>query len=358
MKRKLWMRAVAPALVLLAYLSAGNARAEDPKAAARAIGDAGRAAAAAVARDPASTARVPGYAGTNPPERGIGAAELESAANRVLTDPTDPGGKAGRAVIEGVTGRPDASVRADDPIPVRGEEIQGDPKASRFGASGLASGSVANCAAGLAQAETGGPCGSVSWCAGAGCETTTPQANTGFIGATARLNMVMEMGGEEFDRENLRFFRGERRSCRIRWGGLADCCKDSGLLIDLAECTEGERLLAQERHAGNTHYLGTRCAKRIFGVCIRRERVWCVFGSKLGRILQEATRGQLGLGWGSCRGFTVDEMERIDFEAVDLSEFTENIVDGSSAPSIALPEADETGNAMRARIRDFYDRNK
>ena len=94
------------------------------------------------------------------------------------------------------------------------------------------------------------------------------------------------------------------------------------------------------------------------GVCIRRERVWCVFGSKLGRILQEATRGQLGLGWGDCRGFTVEEMERIDFEAVDLSEFTENLVDGSSAPSIALPEADETGNAMRARIRDFYDRNK
>ena len=358
MKRKLWMRVVVPTLLLLTHLNIVNARAEDPKAVARAIGDAGRATAAAVARDPASSARVPGYAGTNPPERGIGAADLESAANRVLTDPTDPGGKVGRAVIEGVTGRPDASVRADDPIPVRGEEIQGDPKASRFGASGLASGSVADCDAGLAQAETGGSCGAVTWCVGADCETASARADTGLIDSAARLNMVFEMGGEEFDRENLRFFRGKRRSCRIRWGGLADCCKDSGLLIDLAECTEGERLLAQERHAGNTHYLGVRCAKRILGVCIRRERVWCVFGSKLGRILQEATRGQLGLGWGDCRGFTVEEMERIDFEAVDLSEFTENLVDGSSAPSIALPEADETGNAMRARIRDFYDRNK
>ena len=89
------------------------------------------------------------------------------------------------------------------------------------------------------------------------------------------------------------------------------------------------------------------------GVCIRRERVWCVFGSKLGRILQEAARGQLDIGWGDCRGFTVEEMERIDFEAVDLSEFTENLVDGSSAPAIALPEADETGEAMRARIPRF-----
>ena len=302
---------------------------------------------------------MPGYAGTNLPERDLGADELEgAAAKRALADPADPGGRAGRAVIEGATARPDASVGTEDPIPVRGEEIQADPSASRFGASGLASGSVRECGAGVAQAKTGGPCGSVSWCAGAGCETVPTQANTGFIDSAAKLNMVIEMGGEEFDRENLKFFRGERRSCRIRWGGLADCCKDSGALIDLADCTEGERLLAQERHAGNTHYLGTRCAKRIFGVCIRRERVWCVFGSKLGRILQEAARGQLGLGWGNCRGFTVEEMEQVDFEAVDLSEFTEDLVDGSSEPSIALPGAEGTGAAMRERIRDFYTRNK
>ena len=309
MKQNHRMRAVVPVLVLLAHLSAGNARAEDPNTAARAIGDAGRAAAAAVARDPASTARVPGYAGTNPPERGIGAADLESAANRVLTDPTDPGGRAGRAVIEGATARADASLGTEDPIARRGEEIEGDAGAPRWGAGGLASGSVRDCAAGVEDAGAGGACGSVSWCAGAGCETVPTQANTRFIDSAAKLNMVLEMGGEEFDRENLKFFRGERRSCRIRWGGLADCCKDSGALIDLAECTEGERLLAEERHAGNTHYLGTRCAKRILGVCIRRERVWCVFGSKLGRILQEAARTQLGIGWGSCRGFTVVEME-------------------------------------------------
>ena len=83
-----------------------------------------------------------------------------------------------------------------------------------------------------------------------------------------------------------------------------------------------------------------------------------MFGSKLGRILQEAARGQLGLGWGDCRGFTVEEMEQVDFEAVDLSEFTEDLVDGSSEPSIALPDAGDTGDVMRERIRDFYTRNK
>ena len=177
---------------------------------------------------PASTSSVPGYAGTNRPERNLNAADLEDAAARALADPDDPGGRAGRAVIEGTTARPEASVGTEDPIPVRGEKIQGDPGASRFKASGLASGSVTDCGAGLAQAESGGACGSVAWCVGADCETRTSQAGTGFVGAAAKLNMVLELGGEEFDRGNLLFFRGERRSCRIRWGGTGELLQGLG----------------------------------------------------------------------------------------------------------------------------------
>ncbi len=345
--------------VLLAWqFAAARAGAEDPKAAARAVGQSGRAAAAAIARDSGSTARVPGYVGTNLPERGMSAGELETAANRVLADPADPGGRAGRAVIEGAAVRPDESVETGDPIVRRGDGIERDAQSPRWSADGLASGSATGCGAGVEDAGTGGACGSVSWCVGADCETAESRANTGFVESAARLNMVLELGGEEFDRDNLRFFNGKRRSCRIRWGGLADCCKNSGVLVGLGNCTEKERLLARERHAGNTHYLGWRCTRRILGVCVRRERSWCVFGSKLGRILQEAARRQLGIGWGSCRGFTVGEMERIDFEAVDLSEFTEDLVDGSREPSIDLPEAGEAGAVMRARIRDFYRRSE
>ena len=342
------------ALVVLTHLVNGPARAEDPAAAARAIGQAGQAAARAIVKDPASAADVPGYAGTNLPERGLSAGDLGDAANRVINDPADPGGQAGRAVIEGTVKRPDAPVKADDPIARRGDGIEGDAHSPLWGADGIASGSVTDCKAGLKRAEAGGHCGSVSWCVGADCGTAASRANTGFVDSAARLNMAIELGGEEFDRQSLRFFRGDRRSCRIQWGGLADCCRNSGALVGVAGCTKEERLLAEERHAGNTHYLGRRCAKRIFGVCIRWKRSWCVFGSKLGRILQEATRGQLGIGWGSCRGFTVDEMERIDFEAVDLSEFTENLTDGSYEPSIELPEAGRTGAVMRERIRGFY----
>ena len=332
---------------------------EDPKAAARAIGNAGNAAARTIARDSSNAAEVPGYSGTNLPERSIGASRLQDEGRARLADPDDPGGAAGRAVVRGTTSRPAANVPAGDPMVRRSETIAASPQSAAHGADGLASGSATDCGADLQDADDGGTCGSVRYCVGAGCETVSPQSNTGFVNATTRLNMAVELGGEEFDRDDMRFFTGQRRACHIKLFGLANCCKNSGLLVGLGDCSAEEIELAEERNAGNTHYLGRYCSKRtFFGVCIRRSRAWCVFGSKLGRILQQQGRSQLGIGWGSCRGFTVAEVESIDFERLDLSEFTQDLMDGSREPSVSLPDAGDTGQAMRTRIRDFYQRGQ
>ena len=332
---------------------------EDPKAAARAIGNAGNSAARTIARDVSNAADVPGYAGTDVPERGLTASGMEDAARARLADPDDPGGAAGRAVIEGVTIRPQRPVAADDSGVVRGKSIAANPENPAHRADGLASGSTADCGADLQDAQAGGSCGQVRYCVGAGCESVSPQSNTGFVNATTRLNMALELGGEEFDRQDMRFFTGQRRACHIHFGGLANCCKNSGLLVGLADCSASERELAEERNAGNTHYLGRYCSRRtFFGVCIRHSRAWCVFGSKLGRILQQQGRSQLGIGWSDCRGFTVAEIESIDFARLDLSEFTRDLMDGSRAPFVSLPDAGDTGAVMRTRIRDFYQRGQ
>ena len=345
---------------LMLWLVSGMvAKAEDPKAVARAIGQAGAAAAGAIARDASNTAAVPGYAGTNLPERNIGTGDLEDAARTRLADPHDPGGVTGRAVVEGVTVRPERPVAAGDPAVTRAEAIAASPQSAAHRADGLASGSTVDCGADLDDANDGGSCGSVRYCVGAGCETVEPEANTGFVEATTRLNMALELGGDEFDRQDMSFFAGQRRACHIKLFGLANCCKNSGLLVGLGNCSASERELAEERNAGNTHYLGKYCSKRtFFGVCIRRSRAWCVFGSKLGRILQQQGRAQLGIGWSSCRGLTVAEIEGIDFASLDLSEFTEDLMDGSREPSVSLPDAGDTGQAMRTRIRDFYSRGQ
>ena len=354
-----WTAMLAVCCPIFLTLGGMAARAEDPKAAAREIGRAGAAAAGAIARDASKAGTVPGYAGTDVPEKNLTAGGMEDAARARLADPDDPGGKAGRAVIGGTLTRPDRPVAVTDPAVVRGKGIAAAPGNAENGAGGLASGNVTECGADLDDAEDGGSCGSVRYCVGAGCETVRPQSNTGFANAATRLNMAIELGGEKFDRDDMRFFTGDRRACTIRLFGLADCCRNDGLIEGLAGCSASERELARERHDGNTHYLGTRCAKKtLFGICIRYEKVWCTFGSKLGRILQEQGRRQLGRGWGDCRGFSVAEIESIDFGSLDLSEFTANLMDGSMEPSISLPDTGDTGTAMRTRIREFYERGQ
>ena len=350
-----WVAMFVLVCLMLWLVSGMVAKAEDPREAARAIGTAGTAAAGAIARDAASVGKVPGYAGTEVPERSLTASGMEDAARARLADPHDPGGAAGRTVVEGVTARPSANVPANDPAVTRSEGIAASPQSPAHRADGLASGSATACRADLQDAEDGGSCGQVTYCVGAGCETVPSQSNTGFVEATTRLNMALELGGEEFDRQDMSFFTGQRRACHIKLFGLANCCKNSGLLVGLGNCSASEIELAEERNAGNTHYLGKYCSKRtFFGVCVRRSRAWCVFGSKLGRILQQQGRAQLGIGWSSCRGFTVAEIEGIDFASLDLSEFTEDLMDGSREPSVSLPDAGDTRALMRDRIGAFY----
>ena len=354
-----WTAMFALVCLMLWVVSGMVAHAGDPKAEARAIGNAGTAAAGAIARDASKAGDVPGYAGTNVPERNIGAGRLQDEGRERLADPDDPGGAAGRAVVRGTTSRPAASVPASDPVVRRSETVAAWPQAPAHQADGLTSGGVTECGADLEDAEDGGTCGSVRYCVGAGCETVWPEANTGFVEATTRLNMAVELGGDEFDRQDMRFFTGQRRACHIKLFGLANCCKNSGLLVGLGNCSASERELAEERNAGNTHYLGRYCSKKtFFGVCIRHSRAWCVFGSKLGRILQQQGRRQLGIGWSNCRGFTVGEIEGIDFARLDLTEFTQDLMDGSREPAVSLPDAGDTGQSMRTRIRDFSSRGQ
>ena len=51
------------------------------------------------------------------------------------------------------------------------------------------------------------------------------------------------------------------------------------------------------------------------------------------------------------------EVERIDFANLDLSEFTQDLMDGSREPAVTLPDAGDTQSVMRERVRDFYGRS-
>ena len=195
------------ALLLACWLLGGLAVAQEQnqaaKEAAKAVGAVGQAAARAVARDASQPLNVPGFEGTDLAEADHTATGMDAAARRALADPNDAGGAVGRAVVDGTLSRPDVSLSESDPEIQRGDTVQNTPNAPAWRADSLASGTVRECGADLDDAGAGGRCGGVTYCVGAGCERVDTPANTAFVPAAAQLNMVMEMGGDEFDRDNM-----------------------------------------------------------------------------------------------------------------------------------------------------------
>jgi hypothetical protein len=199
-------------------------------------------------------------------------------------------------------------------------------------------------------------CGTNNWCINDDCTDVEhkSQPNQNFGRAAAAMNVLQEMGKDfrVVSADDLTIFGGQSESCSKSIFGLKNCCKLGGFLVDnnLAECNEEERLLAVKRNAGQAHYTGSRCARKtFFGACLERQSDFCTFKSRLGRIIHEQGRAQLGIGWNSCRGFTDDELGRIDWSQVDLTE-----VLGDIEGRMTIPEANNLKTDMQDKINTFY----
>jgi conjugal transfer mating pair stabilization protein TraN len=125
------------------------------------------------------------------------------------------------------------------------------------------------------------------------------------------------------------------------------------VVMSAISCDEEEGKLAMKEGAGLCHAVGTYCSSciRVLGSCvscITRTTNKCCFNSALARIIQQQGRAQLGKGWGTaqapdCSGFTVAQLQQLDFSRMDLTEFYASIV-----PTLPNASAVQAGNAERA----------
>jgi hypothetical protein len=95
-----------------------------------------------------------------------------------------------------------------------------------------------------------------------------------------------------------------------------------------AGCTKDERTLLENRQKNLCTYVGKE-EKSTIGVTTVVKHHWCCFDNIISKVVQEQGRKQLGLTFGTadapnCRGLTLDELERIDFQKLDLSEFIQD----------------------------------
>lgn len=142
---------------------------------------------------------------------------------------------------------------------------------------------------------------------------------------------VCKLGG--FDPKTMRFFGGESKSCGIGALGAFNCCSDSqgwAGKMGAHQCNTEEREIAAAKQKHIVIKLGTYCAEKILGACIRKKEAYCVYPSKMARISITAARSQIGKSLGSpahpnCEGLRKEEFAKLDFEHIDFSEIVGDI---------------------------------
>ncbi len=98
------------------------------------------------------------------------------------------------------------------------------------------------------------------------------------------------------------------------------------VIQEIMSCEQEEQVLAMKRGSNLCVPVGSYCSSKFLGSCVVKKESFCCFNSRLARIINEQGRAQIGRGWGSpqspaCTGFTMAEMELLDFGAMDLAEF-------------------------------------
>ena len=182
-----------------------------------------------------------------------------------------------------------------------------------------------------------------AFCLTGDCHNASFDANQDMLEVISRLNLLKEI--QDSWRENgnnLPIFKGTDQRCSRNCINFKDCCrrmKGWGVSLHLAGCSSEEGQLALLREKNLCHQVGTYCAKKVLGKCVTKNTSFCCFGSKMARLLQEQGRAQLGLPWGgaeapNCRGFTIEELSKLDLSKLDFSEMFSDIMQKYKTPDV------------------------
>lgn len=194
-------------------------------------------------------------------------------------------------------------------------------------------------------------CGDRFFCLDGNCYDEKIEQNPNFSKSAAALAALGD-AARSFSADKVRIFSGKGVSCSKKPVGFSDCCADKGWGQDigLAQCSAEEKGLAQAKEKGLTIELGTYCAEKVLGVCIRKKKGYCQFDSKMARIVQEQGRSTLGLTFGSakhpdCSGITPEQLQKLDFSKIDFSDFYQDLQNNMQLPS---------SSSIQQKIADKY----
>ena len=182
----------------------------------------------------------------------------------------------------------------------------------------------------------------VPWCLDGDCLTQGYAPNKDMAEALSKLAIFQEIQ-KNMTEKDVSILKGAVRRCSRHCLNFKDCCgtgKGWGQSLGFS-CDAEEKALALQRQQNKCVFVGTYCAeKAVGGLCLRKKSTYCCFDSKFARLVQEQGRRQLGLTFGHakqplCRGFTVQELSRLDFDQMDLSDLFSELFAKFQTPNIA-----------------------
>lgn len=205
--------------------------------------------------------------------------------------------------------------------------------------------------------STGYICGSEFYCSDGSCSAMQAGQNQNFEAAVSQL-AALAAAGKDFagmDPDSVTAFTGKAMACRKSAAGFSNCCKSSGWGQDagLAQCNTEEKEIGTGKEKKLVVKVGSYCSKKVLGVCLQQKEGYCVFDSKLARIVQEqGRRDQLGISFGSgsnpdCRGIRVAELQGIKFDHIDFSDFYDDL-----NSNIKLPDQDALNQRITSDIQN------
>ncbi len=118
-------------------------------------------------------------------------------------------------------------------------------------------------------------------------------------------------------------------------------------------CNSSEQTLALKKGQNLCVTLGSSCTRRLWliGTCLEVTENSCCFNSLLAKIINRQGRAQLGLGAGSCGGFSEDQLNAINFAAMDFSEFIQTIVPAAADIPGTLTRV---GDTVTKKVNNYY----
>lgn len=178
-------------------------------------------------------------------------------------------------------------------------------------------------------------------CADGSCDKSSDEVSQDINEGVTQLGTLGGVAGDvssnQVDTGIPGIFKGNYMECKKYPLGFRDCCTDAGWGDWIKHCPQQMQVILKARHENRAVFTGSYREKRWkakhFG--------YCVFPSKLAGIVQIQGRGaQLGISFGqspraNCSGITPEQLERIRFDALDLSELTKDMRDRMSIPGNA-----------------------